>query len=155
MKNLIKRYIPTEEYIKQHPRLKFLAKYFHHAELWHLTEKSLARAFFVGLFAAVIPIPGQMILAVMLGIFFRANLLFAVALVWISNPFTMGPIGLAAYYLGRCILHTPPIHFYNFTLFFKNLHLIWQPFLLGSFLLGLILGALGYVISRILWKIFS
>jgi uncharacterized protein (DUF2062 family) len=152
MKNLIKRYIPTEDYIKKHPRLKFLSKYFHHQELWQLTEKSISHALLVGLFSAAIPIPGQMILAIILGLFFRANLLFAAALVWISNPFTMGPIALVAYYLGRSILHTPPISFSSLPIFFKNIHLIWQPFLFGSLVLGVILGSLGYLISRILWR---
>jgi uncharacterized protein (DUF2062 family) len=152
MKNLIKRYIPTEDYIKNHPQLKFLSKYFRHRELWHMTEKSISHALFIGLFAAVIPIPGQMLLAVILGVLFRANLLLAVALVWISNPLTMGPIGLAAYYLGRGVLHTPPISFSNLAMFLKDIHLIWEPFLLGSLLLGLSLGLIGYLVSRILWR---
>ena len=153
MINLIRRYLPTEEDIKKNPRLKFFAKYLHHQDLWSLNERSIAHALLVGLFVAVIPVPGQMILAVALGIPLRANLLLAVGLVWLSNPFTMGPIAFVAYYLGRCVLEIPPVSFDDFHNFLKNLHLIWEPFLVGSFLLGLILGLTGYLMARLLAKV--
>ena len=118
-------------------------------------EKSVAHAMLVGLFCAVLPIPGQMILSVLLGIPLRANLLLAVALVWISNPLTMGPIAFSAYWIGRFLLKTKTIPFNNVHVFLKNVHLIWEPFLVGSLVLGLILGSLGYVLTRICWKIFK
>jgi uncharacterized protein len=153
MFNPIKRYLPTEDYIKKHPRLKFLEKYLHHKDFWHLNEKSVAHALLVGLFVTVIPIPGQMILAVLLGIPLRANLLLAVALVWLSNPLTMGPIAFVAYCLGRVVLQLPMIPVTSLDAFLKNIHLIWEPFLVGSLLLGLILGAVGYLLSRLIAKV--
>jgi uncharacterized protein (DUF2062 family) len=153
MKNLIKRHIPTRDYIKEHPQLRFLSKYIHHPDFWHMNEKSISHALLVGLFCAALPIPGQMILSVLLGIPLRANLLLCVALVWISNPFTMALIAFAAYWLGRLILDSDPIPFHNVHYFFSHLDLIWAPFLFGSVVLGLLCGGLGYALTRIFWRI--
>jgi uncharacterized protein (DUF2062 family) len=153
MKNLIKRNIPTKDYIKEHPQLRFLSKYIHHADFWHMNEKSVANALLVGLFCAALPIPGQMILAIVLGIPFRANLLLCVSLALVSNPFTMAPIAFASYSLGRLILDSEPISFQSVHYFFTHLDLIWMPFLLGSVMLGLISGGIGYALTRIFWRI--
>lgn len=57
--------------------------------LWQLTRRSVANAFSVGLFCAMLPIPCQMVAAALGARLTRCNLALAVGLVWITNPLTM------------------------------------------------------------------
>jgi uncharacterized protein (DUF2062 family) len=78
--------------IKGHKNLSFLGEKLHDPNLWHLNRRSVSAAFAIGLFAAWIPTPGQMVIAAIIALYFRANLPISVALVWITNPLTMPPM---------------------------------------------------------------
>jgi len=119
-KKLIKKWFPHQDRIRHHQHLQFLGHRLHDPNLWHLNRRSVAGAFAVGLFCAMLPIPFQMVVAAVLAILARVNLPISVMLVWITNPLTMGEI--------------------------------WEPLLLGSVLLGLVLGLLGYVGMRLFWR---
>ena len=62
-RRLFKRYMPDPTSIREHKSLRFFGKLLHDPNLWHLNRHSVARAMGVGLFAALIPIPMQMLLA--------------------------------------------------------------------------------------------
>jgi len=89
-------------------------------------------------------------------IFMRVNLPISVALVWITNPVTMGPMFYFAYKVGAWALQIPPTEF-NFELsmdwLMVGLGAIWQPFLLGCLILGTTCATLGFVAMRILWRL--
>ncbi len=88
-RNLLKRFIPTPAAIKSNPALHFLGDLLHDPNLFHLNRHSVSVAFFWGLFIALLPIPGQMPVAAGAALLLRCNLPITVALVWITNPFTM------------------------------------------------------------------
>jgi uncharacterized protein (DUF2062 family) len=154
-RNIIKRLLPDPNWIKQQKSLQLLGTWLHDPNLWHLTRHSVARATFIGLFVAFIPLPLQMILAALLAVAFRVNLAIAVCLVWITNPITMGPIFFIAYKVGGAVLSTPHNDFaFELSLQWLSSGLvhIWQPFLLGCLLCGLFFGLLGSTTINWAWR---
>ena len=156
-KKFIKRYMPDSKKIRNNEQLnKVFGTLLHDPNLLHLNRRSVSMAFFVGLFFAFVPLPTQMIMAAAVAIYFRCNLPISVGLVWITNPITMPPIFYFAYKVGTWILGTPERAF-NIELSWEwiatELATIWEPFLLGCTVSGLVFGALGYGITRLLWRL--
>lgn len=154
-KKFLKKYLPNPETLQQNKDLKFLSRWIAHPALWHLTRKSTSRAFLIGLIAAWIPIPFQMVLAATLAVIFSANLPIATALVWITNPVTMPIMFYGAYLFGAHILQHHPVNV-EFHLSWhwisESLHIIGYPFLLGCISLGLISGLSSYLIIQLIWR---
>ena len=123
--------------------------------LWHINRRSVSGAVALGLFCAFVPVPFQMLLAAIGAIIFRVNILIAVPTVWVSNPFTIPPIFYFCYVVGVWILGASPNEF-SFELTFEwlanELALIWQPFLLGCFVVGAVSAILGFLGIRLLWR---
>lgn len=154
-KKLIKKYTPTPEKLKSHKYLSFLNVFFGSPNLWHLNRNSVAKAFFVGLFCAFLPIPFQMVFAALLAIPFRANIPISVALVWISNPLTMPFLYYGCYKVGDFILGGTGTNFafeLSWDWVMNGMLLIWKPFLLGCFIVGLASGVLGYLGIKAYWR---
>lgn len=85
----------------------FLEKYRHYLineNYWKLNRHSIASGVASGLFAAIIPLPIQTIIAVLLAILFRGNILIAAAMTWVSNPVTFAPIVYIIYTTGDWVL---------------------------------------------------
>jgi len=147
--------MPDHQEIRDHRHLKHLGGLLHDRNLWHLNRHSVAGACFVGLFVGCIPIPFQMILAALFAIAFQVNLPVSVGLVWVTNPLTMPPIFYFAYRLGSWILGQPPGQFdieLSIDWLMTGLAGIWQPLLLGSTVLGICSGLLGYIGMQLLWR---
>ena len=106
-RRLIRRYMPDPSSIREHKSLRFLGTLLHDPNLWHLNRHSVARAMAVGLFAAFIPIPMQMLLAAALAVSVRGNMPIAVSLVWLTNPITMPPVFFCTYQLGAWLMNRP------------------------------------------------
>jgi len=154
-KKLIKRFLPDPKLIKENKNLNFLGDHLNSPNLWHLNRKSVSLAVAIGLFVAFIPTPGQMAIAAAVAIWLKANLPISVALVWLSNPLTMPPLFYAAYRLGLCALQMPaPAADFTFSLetFMSGLGSIWQPFLLGCFIIGSVLSLMGYLGIQFAWR---
>ena len=124
--------------------------------LWHINRRSCSLALAIGVFCAFIPVPFQMVIAAFLAIWMRANILLAVPVVWISNPVTMPLMFYFCYLVGTRILEREPGRF-DFQLSFdwlaNGLVSIWQPFLLGCFVVGLVLAIMSFILIRILWRL--
>lgn len=141
--------------IREHKSLQIFGTLLHDPNLWHLNRRSVAKAFAVGLFFMMVPVPFQMALAAGAAIIVRSNLPISVVLVWISNPITMPPMFYFAYKVGAFILQTPENAF-NFEPTVEwlttGMLAIWQPFLFGCFFLGALFSIIGYVTIRLLWR---
>jgi uncharacterized protein (DUF2062 family) len=139
------------------------------------TPQRIARGMAVGLWVAFTPLMGfHMLIALGLSILFRANKALAVALVWISNPFTLIPVYVPTYLVGRFFVGrfnqevmTDPRqviemlgHLFSFqkmitclhsTAFWKELAVVFGRIGLevsiGGFVVGSVLAALGYYSS--------
>lgn len=153
-KEIIKKYMPDPQMIRDHKHLRIFGSLLHDPRLWHFNRKNISGAFAVGLFCAFVPIPFQMVLSACIAIIVRVHIPVSVALVWVSNPITMPPLFYAAYKLGAVILRQTPLEF-DFVLswkwLFHQLELIWQPFLLGCFIFGVVSAVGSFCLVRILW----
>jgi uncharacterized protein (DUF2062 family) len=154
-RRFIKRYMPDPNSIREHKSLRFFGRLLHDPNLWHLNRHSVARAMAVGLFAAFMPIPLQMLLAAGLAIWVRGNLPISVSLVWLTNPLTMPPIFFLTYTLGAWLMGAPPRSLpdaLTWEWISGQLSTLWQPFLLGSLVTGVVAGALGYGLTMLYWR---
>lgn len=164
MNKWLKKHLPTKEKINQDASMSFLHKYLTHTNTWHFNPESTSRAVAVGLFIAFIPLPMQMILAAVFAIIFRANLPLAIAMTWVTNPFTFVPINYFIYWVGKTILHetitngAPTVfawHFESFSAFWASfsLHLAqWgKAFLVGLPIVAISVSLLGYCIVKVIW----
>jgi hypothetical protein len=155
-KKFIRRYLPDHHKIREHKYLKHFGTLLHAPNLWHLNRRSVSGACATGLFIAFLPVPFQMVLAAAAAILLRVNLPIAVALVWISNPLTMGPFFYLAYKTGAWILQIPAQEIatdISVEWLMRELSTAWQPFLLGCLIIGAVLALLGFVAMRLLWRL--
>lgn len=154
-KKYIRRFIPNRETIKNNRCLSVFGCLLHDSNLWHLNRRSVAGAFFWGLFWACIPIPAQMLAAAASAMIFRVNLPIAVALVWLTNPLTMPPVFYFNYLIGSWLLQTPvAVKDYQFSLGWLEsvVEQIWEPLLVGSLFVGVVAGVIGYLGMRAFWR---
>jgi uncharacterized protein (DUF2062 family) len=137
-------------------------------ELWIPDRESLARAWLVGMPVTAIPfLPGQSLIACAIGFFVRANLPVTFLLQYLSNPATAIFQLSACYFTGNLVLGTSPkeliqlVHskvdgFMASPSLREALHAIsWHDLAtlyLGSVILGVALGLLGYSATHLLWR---
>lgn len=155
-KKKLQKLFPTPEQVKNNKSLAFLKPLMSKPNLWHINRRSVAQAFFIGIFCAFIPMPFQMVLAALLAFYFNSNLPISVGLVWLSNPLTMPPLFYATYSLGAYLMDIPAREFSSdmgLDSLLSELNEIWIPLYLGSFLAGVVFASLGYLGMRILWRI--
>ena len=144
-KKILGRWLPAYSKIKKSPAFHWMGPMFARPNLFHINRASVSTSFFIGIFVAFLPIPGQTLIAAFLALLFSSNLPIAVALVWISNPLTIAPLFIFTYGVGVLLLG---MEFIDFTLEFSwswiitQGKLIWLPLLTGSFITGLVCGGL-------------
>ena len=152
----LKSILPSPASLRRQGHLDVLGDWVYEGNLWHINRYSASMAFFVGLFLAFIPIPGQMILAALGAVLLRCNLPLSVGLVWITNPLTVPAIFFLAYQVGALVIDVP-IKDVEFALtlewFQTGLLRVWKPLVVGCLLSGLFFGSLGYFVVNVLWRI--
>jgi len=133
------------------------------------SPEAIAGGVAIGVFVAFTPTIGfQMVIAALLATLLRANRPVAVAMVWLTNPFTVPPVFITTYWLGTFFQSGPPVaevyallsdtmqkissHDYwalhdQFTTFLAVGWQILMPLLIGGALLGTILGVASYVVT--------
>ncbi len=155
-RRIFKRFLPDPATIKENRYLSLLGDSIHDSELWHLTKRSVAGAFFIGIFCAFLPIPLQTLLAAFLAVLFKRNLALSVALVFITNPLTMPPIFYFNYWVGSLIFSDPSVYHQVPTndiwgWLTKNFDAIGKPLVIGSLINGLVFGYLSYLAIHWFW----
>ena len=100
------RPLPRRSNVHRYPVLKwFSGMARRRVFLWSFRSREMVTALFLGLIVAFLPLVGiQMLIVFFLALWFRANLPVIVALQWVSNPFTMGPIYFADYQIGLAMM---------------------------------------------------
>lgn len=146
--------MPNPGKIKEIKLFAILGDWLHEPSLWHLNRKSAAKAFLVGLFVCMLPLPGQMLIAAILAIKINANLPISVALVWITNPLTIPAIFYFNYIIGGWLLESPTSQEsfqFNLEWITAAIDQIWWPIFVGSLVNGLILSLFGYAFISGFW----
>ena len=156
MRKNIRRYLPDAERLRAHPRLRPFSRWLQPANLWHLNRRSVPGAIAVGLFWAFIPSPTQMLPAAVTAMVVRVNLPLSLALSWVANPLTMAPMFYFNYRVGTWVLGGPERSFtieLSWDWLTRELSMLWQPLLLGSFVVAVCVAALGYCGAHTLWRL--
>jgi uncharacterized protein (DUF2062 family) len=151
-RRLLRRLLPEPQKIRDHHSLRALRGMLLDPNLWHLNRRSVSTAAFVGVFIAFVPLPTQMVMAAFVAILLRCNISLSVAGVWLTNPITMPPIYYGTYLLGAWLMDVPA-NPGRFDLTFDWMLDRLEPFLLGCFVCGTVLGALAFVAMRIAWRV--
>ena len=156
IQKLIERFIPDPGIIRDHKNLQFLGDRLHEPNLWHINRRSISAAFAIGLFFAWVPTPTQMAFAAAAAVYFRANLLISVALVWVTNPLTMPPLYYFAYRVGLWFSGRPSSSAENFVFsldgIWSGLGEVMGPFLLGCLIMGLTCSLAAYIGMDSFWR---
>jgi uncharacterized protein (DUF2062 family) len=131
----------------------FLQKHDIPPELFATNRRAVTRALLVGLFIALIPLPGQMVAVVLLAPFVRYNVLIALVMVWLTNPATMPFIYWAEYEIGSLVLMQEPLTEMQVSpaWFRENFTRIVLPLYMGSLFLASAVSTLVYVVANRLW----
>jgi uncharacterized protein len=100
------RPLPRRSNVHRYPVLKWFSGMARRRSfLWSFRSREMVTALFLGLIVAFMPLVGiQMLIVFFIAFWFRANLPVIVALQWVSNPFTMGPIYYADYQIGMAMM---------------------------------------------------
>ena len=116
-------------------------------------RQMISRAVYLGLFIAFIPMPMQMLAVISFIPLFRFNVPIALAMCWITNPFTMPPLYYVEYLTGSFILgieHKPV----EITLewFSSNMDTIFIPLYTGTFFFSVVGSTSAYFLVNYFWK---
>lgn len=164
MRKHLSKYLPDHEAVHSNRWLRPFANTLLHPRLWHINRRSAAGGLAVGLYCGLIPGPFQMVVAAIFSVAFRVNLPLALITTFYTNPFTIVPLYLVAYRMGRFALGgrggdfvTPP-EFGAGGLFEWMREMgdwmlgLGAPLALGVLLLANLLAAAGYVAVRVVWR---
>lgn len=101
MRRYLKKFLPDHTAISGNRWLRPFQSSLLHPRLWHLNRHSAAGAVAAGLACGLIPGPFQMLGAAICAVVFRVNLPLAMFVTLYTNPFTIVPLYLLAYEIGR------------------------------------------------------
>ena len=122
-------------------------------EFLAVNRRMISRGVLLGLLIAFIPMPMQMAAVLLFMPFFRFNVPIALAMCWITNPFTMAPMYFVEYHLGAFLLGTETKDV-ELTIEWFSEHLgdIFIPLYLGAGILSLTVGFSAYWTVNYFWK---
>ena len=165
MKRFLRDKLPKSTSITENKYLRFLTPWLGHPRLWHMHRRSVARGVAIGLVTGLIPGPLQMLLAVVIAIPLRANVIVACVTTLYTNPFTFIPLYILAYTIGALVTGEPvrnvipPALSVPWLEFWKVVPVLfdWMVSLGSTLLIGLaiqcaIFAVGGYVATMVLWR---
>ncbi len=130
----------------------FLQKYKVPQHYLATNRRMVSRAVFLGLFIAFIPMPMQMLAVLAFMPFFRFNVPIALAMCWISNPFTMPPMYYLEYMTGTYLLGIEVVDVeMTIEWFSENINDIFIPLYVGTFFFSAIGSSLAYWVVNHFW----
>jgi uncharacterized protein len=165
-RKFFRKYLPSHESMRQNRYIAIFGKLLLQPNLWHLHRRSVSGGVAAGLFAGLVPGTHvvKFLIAALLAIGLRVNLPVAVAVTLYSNPFTIGPMYVVAYEIGKLFFpgefaapNPPPdfdwSHFGAWIeAFFAWLVSLGKPLAVGLPTLAVGLAAAGYVFVRLAWR---
>ena len=131
----------------------FLDKYNLPRAYFNINRKMITRGVAIGLFWGFVPMPMQMLAVVATTAFLRFNVAIAIAMVWLSNPFTMPPMYYMEYLTGNFILGREDIDNIEMTMewFSANIGDIFVPLYVGTAFYSIVVSIIVYFVLNWLW----
>ncbi|MEF8728372.1 MAG: DUF2062 domain-containing protein [Accumulibacter sp.] len=165
MRRFLRKYLPDHESIRNNRWLRPFESWLLHPRLWHLNRHSAAGAVAVGMFCGLIPGPLQMIGAALSALLLRVNLPLALLVTLYTNPFTIVPLYLVAYQIGRLLIGdsggfvAPPAFSVSAFTDWTEAMQMWmlavaQPLAVGLLALASSLSVLGFLATRAIWRLY-
>lgn len=157
---MLRRYAPSADSLRHSRWLRWLGPRAREPQAWRFDRRRVSRGVAIGAFTAVLIPFGQIPLAAIAALLLRASPLAAATATFVSNPLTFGPIYFAAYQLGAILLQAvglravaPEVPSGEWLGTGWNIFLVHgQPLLLGALLLAAVAAAVGYFVTRIVWR---
>jgi hypothetical protein len=151
------RNLPTRESVQANALLRPVAHRVLAPELWRFTRRSVPRGVALGMVAGILVPFGQVAVAAVGALPFRANIPVAALTTFLTNPFTTPPLWVLAYWIGRWVLRL-------------DVHVAGQPvqqasgwlqwFMVagpatatGLVVLSIVCAILGYALAALGWRI--
>ena len=154
-------HLPQRATIHRYRLLRPFADHLSQPNLWHLNNRSIPRGVAIGLGIGIIIPVMHMVIAALVAIPARANVMIAAACTLVVNPLTMPPMYYAALKIGQWELRHDGIvdqraaeHVsgeLNRMLFW--IHQASGPIAIGILTLALAAGAIGYALSTLGWRL--
>lgn len=165
MRKRLRKYLPDHEAIHGSRWLAPFQNTLLHPRLWHLNRRSVAGAIAAGLFCGLIPGPFQMLTAAIVAVLFRVNLPLALIITLYTNPFTIVPLYVIAFELGKLALGgaggrvVAPPEYDGSVAAWIDAVIHWMihlgmPLAPGLVLLAGLLAVSGYISVRLGWRIY-
>lgn len=168
-KKLLRRILPDRQTIERIPVSRRFSQRFDHPGLWLIEREAIARGLAVGVLCGMIPGPLQMIAAISCAFLFRLNLPMAVVGTFLTNPFTIVPIYMAAYGIGQWLSgghasgaewhQIPALPQTDWQSPLSGAQAWWQwimdlgmPWVTGMLVLSVSLALLSYMVMQIVWR---
>lgn len=151
---VLAKFTIREKHLRGSLAHKIFGDYIFSKEFWIPSRKAVATGVAIGLFFGMLPIFGfQIISAVAVALFLRANISAAVLATWITNPITFPGVLWFEKIFGDWIISTSLWKKSHLTI---NVQLPYfakygEPLLVGSILSGIIASLTGFFIVTILW----
>lgn len=116
-------------------------------------RRMVAKGVFIGFFIAIIPMPMQMLAVISMMPFAKFNVPIALAMCWISNPFTTPVILYIEYLTGSFLLGSQVATLeISVEWFSKNFSNIVIPLYTGTAFYSIIGSVLAYFLINYLWR---
>ena len=103
MKQLLRDRLPKPDVILENRYLAWLKPWLGHPRLWHMHRGSVSLGIAIGAVTGLIPGPIQILMAILIAIPLRANVLAAVAGTFVTNPLTFIPLYMLAFSMGTLV----------------------------------------------------
>ncbi len=158
------RFLKHPRKLRQRPAMRWFARHFLDKRVWKPTQHTFSGGVAVGTFITLQLLPIQMPAATILSAIFRVNIPIAIALCWLSNPFTLVFIAWVEYVIGKWFLafyttvpatpfptHLPDSMVDAWIVLKEHAPVV----LVGGIILGALAAPLSYLASWFTWEIGS
>jgi uncharacterized protein len=165
MKRMLRDRLPKPAMILENRYLAWMKPWLGHPRLWHMHRGSVSLGIAIGAITGLIPGPIQILLAILISIPLRANVLAAAAGTFVTNPLTFIPLYLLAFSMGTIVtgekmsqISLPDLSF-SWTApwlvvpaMFNWFVSLGPTLLVGLAILSVVLGLLSYFGTRVIWR---
>ncbi len=166
MKKFLKNKLPGPEIITENRYLRFLSPWLGHPRLWHMHRRSVALGIAIGLVTGLLPGPVQILLALLIAIPLRANVLAAAFATFYTNPLTFIPLYLLAFKVGGLFtgeqarsVQVPDIEWTLSSVWtaipdmFRWILSLGDTLLIGLAVQAAVFAICGYFLTLIVWRV--